>query len=340
MNIDTDEDFPEHPKTVRFCALVGNPLGWGYLWKLWRWCAKFQKDGDISAYTPAEIELHVGWSAMDGRFFEAAVKAGFIDRDAAGTRVHNWMRRMGAGLIRMEIDRVRKSIARAKQSQDAAEVTRLEALVTTLRTRLRTSDAVPSDVHRTGDGQTPNGVGPVTEFHRTADVSALLCSALPCSDPPPPARAQDPTELVAPPPPPRTAPEANGNGATIHPLPSGPKLVGYDLLRLYGEIRSEHVEGALPWDSPVSSDGKAETFAERLSPEAAADVRSTMKLHFRELVAGEGKTGALENPTLGFGCWCGDFTRLREKLHSRSREPAKAAKKASEPWFDPNNQPR
>lgn len=153
----------------------------------------------------------------------------------------------------------------------------------------------------------------------------------------PPGRAGDPPEhpAAAPPPEPNS-----GSGATIHPLPSSPKLTGYDLLRIYGEIRADHVEGALPWDVPVSSDGKAETFAGRLSPEAVADVRPTMDLHFVELTGGEGKAGALEDPTFGFGCWCGGFTRLREKLHGKGpRESAKAAAKQP-PWFDPENQPR
>lgn len=82
----------------------------------------------------------------------------------------------------------------------------------------------------------------------------------------------------------------------------------------------------------MSSDGKAETFAERLSPDEAADVRATMEIHFAELTAGEGKAGALENPTFGFGCWSGDFTRLREKLHGKGpREPKAAAPPPTRP---------
>jgi uncharacterized protein YdaU (DUF1376 family) len=93
---------------------------------------------------------------------------------------------------------------------------------------------------------------------------------------------------------------------------------GYDLEQWYGEERAEAVEGALPWKTPRSTDGKAEEFAASLSPEEVADVRPTMKLHFAELKAGKGKAGALENPTFGFGCWRSDFTKLRERLHGKT----------------------
>lgn len=246
MNIDTDEDFPEHPKTVRFCQLMTNPVGWAYLWKLWRWCAKFQADGDLTAYEVAEVEASVGWTSMDGRFFAAAVRAGFIDQDDRGVRVHNWHRRQGAGLLRIEIDRVRKAVSRARSAGDVAEVTRLEAQVTTLRAQLseagtRTSDAGPRDVPRTSDGQTPNGAGPVMDRRRTSDVSALLCSSLPCEGQ---TRAPDPRD-----PEPEHAPQPT-------PLPSlravpdpDPDVAGgltsYDLLQRFGMLWRDRYR--LPW---------------------------------------------------------------------------------------------
>lgn len=330
MNIDTDEDFPEHPKTVRFCALMGNPLAWGYIWKLWRWCAKFQPDGDLADYTPAELELHVGWSAMDGRFFDAAVRAGFVDVDHLGrASVHNWMRRMGAGLMRMEIDRVRKAIDRARKAGDAAEVTRLEAVVTTLRERLqicgtRTSDAAAVDVHRTGDGQTANGAGPVTEIHLTADVSALPFSALPCADPR--ARERDPggTEhgghL-------RVVPTGSGDPAAA----PAPKLSGHDIQLRFGRVRAA-VLGGTPWSSPSDPNGKATTFAEGLTPEAAVDLDPAMALFFRHVKA---RDPDWEDPRLSsktafaFGAFVVRFPDLREELHGTG--PPAASKPKARP---------
>jgi uncharacterized protein YdaU (DUF1376 family) len=116
-------------------------------------------------------------------------------------------------------------------------------------------------------------------------------------DPPPPAQAPDPSTTT-------TAPTQG--------------WTGHQLLRRYAQTRTEYVEGALPWDMPISTAGKASSFAEGLDAGAAADVEATMAIHFAELKQGRGKAGALENPTFGFGCWMADFTRLREKLHGKT----------------------
>ncbi len=249
MNIDTDEDFPEHPKTVRFCTLLGNPVGWAYIWKLWRFCKKYRPNGDLSGFAPNEIEFAVGWTSMDGRFFESAVKAGFIDHDQHGTRVHDWMDHMGAGLIRVDIDRVRKQTARARSAGDGEEVKRLEGVAANLKARLavagtRTSDARVAAVLRLSNGQEPNGGGSAVDFHGTADVSALLCSALPCEsqtrarDP----RATEPTPEPVPQPTPlpslRSVPDPDPEGAGAGPTP-------YDLLQRYGIAWRDRYN--LPW---------------------------------------------------------------------------------------------
>lgn len=326
MNIDTDEDFPEHPKTVRFCALMGNPLAWGYIWRLWRFCKRYQRDGDLSRYHPSEIEMQVGWTTMDGKLFSAAVNAGFIDRDGSGMRVHNWMRRAGAGLLRMDIDKLRKAIARAKQAGDVAEVTRLEAAVTTLREQLqlcgsRTSDAAAVDVHRTGSGQTPNGGGPATEIHHAADVSALLCSALlcptlPCADLP--ARAPDPggTERGAPPPAPTTSPRPAETPAS--------KLSGYEIQLRFGQRRAAALGGG-PWATPSDPKGKATSFAERLTAETAADIDPAMVLFFAHVKAGDpdwDDPRYRTNIAFCFGSFVSRWPDLLAELHGNGPPPA------------------
>lgn len=318
MNIDTDEDFPEHPKTVRFCALLGNPVGWAYIWKLWRFCKKYRPNGDLTGFSPNEIELSVGWAAMDGKLFSAAVKSGFIDHDKSGIRVHHWMHRMGASIIRVDIDRLRKAADRAKRAGDVVEAKRLDDSVAALRGRLsvdgtRTSDGRPSDVHHLSDGQGPNGVGPVTEVHGTSDVSALLCSDLLCSlhgeDP-----SRDPTEQVAPAP--AVAP------STAQPLaPAAPvRMTGYGLHVLFAQTRTRVFPKTLPWKIPRDTNGKATAFAEGLSPEEQADVEATMLLAWEHVKAGD---EGWSDPRFGsiafaFAAWCSSFTNLREELHGIS----------------------
>lgn len=242
MNIDTDENFPEHPKSLRLCGLLGNPVAWAYVWKLWRWCARYEPEGDISGYTPGEIELAVGWTTMDGRFYDAAARAGFIDIGTDGSaRLHNWHKRQGAGLIRMEIDRTRKALSRARQEGDKDGVARLDTHMAELRgklDRLGTSNVRPADVRALSDGKSENSSGQAPDGDRPADVSALLCSALPFSslggERP---RARDPGA---------TEPEPAPPGAPQRPT-------AYDLLHKWGiKWRKKY---SLPWapDAAASS---------------------------------------------------------------------------------------
>lgn len=252
MNIDTDENFPEHPKSLRLCGLLGNPVAWAYVWKLWRWCARYEPEGDISGYTPGEIELAVGWTTMDGRFYDAAARAGFIDIGTDGSaRLHNWHKRQGAGLIRMEIDRTRKALSRARQEGDKDGVARLDTHMAELRgklDRLGTSNVRPADVRALSDGKSENSSGQVAEFHGTADVSALLCSDLPYPGGERP-RARDPSTTEHGP---RRAP-----AQALRPPPSAPspppapppgeppRLTAYDLLHRWGIKWRRKYE--LPW---------------------------------------------------------------------------------------------
>lgn len=316
MNIDTDEDFPEHPKTVRFCALLGNPVGWAYIWKLWRFCKKYRPNGDLTGFSPNEIELAVGWAAMDGKLFNAAVKSGFIDHDKNGTRVHHWMHRMGASIIRVDIDRLRKAADRAKRAGDPVEAKRLDDTVAALRGRLsvdgtRTSDGRPSDVHHLSDGQVPNGVGPVTDFHGSSGVSALLCSALyslqgetPSRDPTDGATEHGPATAVVP----STAP------TTV--AAQGPKT-GRDAQELFARVRSEMLPGCLPWEIPPDTRGKIAQFIAGLSPEARADAEPTMRLLWRHVLAGDKDwdDAGYGNVSFAYGSWSSRLTQLREELH-------------------------
>jgi len=128
MYLEFDENFPEHPKSVRLCSSLQNPVAWAYMAKLWCWARKYQKDGDLTGYEPAEIEFAVGWTLADGRFYAAATRAGFIDEDhdAAGAvvarRLHNWMKRSGGAIKRMEDEAGRKRAFRlhAQRKCDAA----------------------------------------------------------------------------------------------------------------------------------------------------------------------------------------------------------------------------
>lgn len=129
MYLEIDEDFPSHPKSVRLCAALNNPVAWAYMIKLWSWARKYQKDGDLSAYTPAEIEMAIGWAKADGRFYAAAVRVGFIDEpEPEGGEIvqrwlHNWLSRTGGAVKRMEDEATRKRIFRLHRSRKCDSAT-------------------------------------------------------------------------------------------------------------------------------------------------------------------------------------------------------------------------
>lgn len=112
--------------------------------------------------------------------------------------------------------------------------------------------------------------------------------------------------------------------------PPPKRCSGSDLVRWYGVERTRVVPDALDWKTPRGNE-KAARLAEDLTPEEIRDVRPTMRLHFAELKAGEGDPKALVVPTLGFGWWLSDFTRLREKLHGRAQAAIAAAQARASP---------
>lgn len=103
MHLEIDEGFFAHPKTLRFCALMQNAEAWSHIQRLWAWACRSAPNGDLSLLEPAEVELAMGWRAMDGKAYAAAVKAGFIDESEPGRplAIHGWMDRTGGAIKRM-----------------------------------------------------------------------------------------------------------------------------------------------------------------------------------------------------------------------------------------------
>jgi hypothetical protein len=166
MYLEVDEDFPSHPKSVRLCSSLMNPIGWAYMIKLWSWARKYQKDGDLAAYEPSEIEYAVGWAIADGKFYAAAVRVGFIDevKDSSGavtTRcLHNWMKRSGAGIKKAEDEAARKRVFRLHKSGNCDKAT----------CQLCLSEAGEATGERTGDKRQQPSDGRPEDAARTVEA--------------------------------------------------------------------------------------------------------------------------------------------------------------------------
>lgn len=104
--------------------------------------------------------------------------------------------------------------------------------------------------------------------------------------------------------------------STVH---AAHPLTGYEIQRLFGEIRSR-VVGGLTWQSVKVGSGAATSMAEMLNsdPMLRADIKPTIELLFRKAAAGEAgprSADIVKHPSFAFGAWCDQWTALREELH-------------------------
>jgi len=122
MHLEVDEGFPTHRKTLRFCGQLRDPNAIAYLMRLWAWAVRGAPNGNLADLTPADIEGIVGYRPLDGRCYEAMTLAGFIDQAAPGApqSIHNWMKRTGAAIGRMELEAAAKRKYRAHQKNDGS----------------------------------------------------------------------------------------------------------------------------------------------------------------------------------------------------------------------------
>jgi len=83
----------EHRKLKILMLRLGlpRPHAIGLLECLAHYVALYHPTGDISKLTDEEIEVAAAeWTGEPGAFLRAAIEVGFIDRDEAGTRLHDW----------------------------------------------------------------------------------------------------------------------------------------------------------------------------------------------------------------------------------------------------------
>lgn len=79
-------------KLVKLTRRLGIPRPHviGHLECLTHYVSHHHATGDISSLTDEDIELAAEWNGEPGAFVDAAVTERFIDRDEAGTRIHDW----------------------------------------------------------------------------------------------------------------------------------------------------------------------------------------------------------------------------------------------------------
>jgi hypothetical protein len=93
--LNLDLDYFDHPKTVRLVGLLGRGADLLPI-RLWSYCGKFHaENGELTGYSPEEIEAALKWWGQPGRALEALLrpfkeKPGFLERIESGYKVHDW----------------------------------------------------------------------------------------------------------------------------------------------------------------------------------------------------------------------------------------------------------
>ena len=102
----------EHVKLRKLCRLLSipRPHAIGYLECLTHYVGDHHYDGDLSSLSDDDIEEAAEWQGEPGKFLAACIEVRLIDRDAAGTRLHDW--------LDWRPDYVRKRAWRAEQRKN------------------------------------------------------------------------------------------------------------------------------------------------------------------------------------------------------------------------------
>lgn len=93
--LNVDLDYFDHPKTVRLVGQLGRGADLLPL-RLWAYTGKYHAEkGELTGYSPLEIEAAVKWWGQPGRATEALLapflgKPGFLERIEQGFKVHDW----------------------------------------------------------------------------------------------------------------------------------------------------------------------------------------------------------------------------------------------------------
>lgn len=91
--IELHQSLWSHRKTLVLAGLLGldNPIyAAAHMAHLWCWAIDNAPDGDLSGLPAAVIAYGAGWRGDPEQFVQAAVTAGFLDREGDTLRIHDW----------------------------------------------------------------------------------------------------------------------------------------------------------------------------------------------------------------------------------------------------------
>lgn len=90
--IESHQELRNHPKLSAVCRTLSAERNAviGSLHCLWWWCMDYAMDGDISKFDSTQVADAAEWAGDADKFEQALIASGFIEKDDAGKRIHDW----------------------------------------------------------------------------------------------------------------------------------------------------------------------------------------------------------------------------------------------------------
>ncbi len=125
MWIESHQSLRSHPKVKKAARLAGvsEKEMIGCLHYLWWWALDYAPDGDVTKYSPEDIEAAVDWNGTPYVFYNALVDCGFnghcglIEKTGEHVLIHDWDTYAGKLIERREANANRMRSTRAKHVQ-------------------------------------------------------------------------------------------------------------------------------------------------------------------------------------------------------------------------------
>lgn len=204
--IESHQELADHPKTKRLMRALGvdRYTVIGVLHVLWYWALDYADDGNLSAFSDADIADGVGWPGDASELVHGLTVAGFLDETRT---IHDWDDFAGRYVAKRQANAERMRVARAAEPPHL-NGTRAEHVQ-------RTSDARAMAVQECTGATVPNSTG--EERNLTGEEpetgGALAANAAPPKSVPKPNRTTQVIDLLA------------AEGVEVNPRPQDGKAI-------------------------------------------------------------------------------------------------------------------
>jgi hypothetical protein len=121
-----DDDWVDHPKTVKLEELLNDPNAGMFVSRLWSWTSRFRVRGRFADDVVRHLETLCRWRGEPGALLAAFIGAGWVDERSPGHyEVHDWWEKQGQLVEKpRKMRHVRGRTARAATADRPRTVTR------------------------------------------------------------------------------------------------------------------------------------------------------------------------------------------------------------------------